>query len=132
MSVPSASVNIQVRFTPEALGLLAGLTEQAIFRAIDRTVARLTAFAKGSVSPVPIDTGQLQQSVAIAGSPRTIIMHWSARSPQGYDYALVADIGRPEDNYIGRHYSDQMRAVAKEWLVEELERELQAIQGALP
>ncbi len=131
MSVPSASVNIQVRFSREAMALLPVLTEQAILRAIDRTVARLTTFATSSVSPVPIDTGQLQQSVAIAGSPRTIIMHWSALD-KGYDYAHVADVGRPTDAYIGRHYSDQMRAVAKEWLVEELQRELQAIQGQLP
>lgn len=131
MSVPSASVNIQVQFTPEALAVVPVLTEQAILRAIDRTVARLTVFATSSVSPVPIDTGQLQQSVAIAGSPRTIIMHWSALD-KGYDYALVADVGRPNDAYIGRHYSDQMRAVAKEWLLEELVRELNTVQGALP
>ena len=129
MSTPSASVNIQVRFTPEALALLPRLTEQAILRAIDRTVARLTAFAQSTVSPVPIDTGKLQQSIAVAGSPRTIIMHWSA-TDKGYDYAHVQDVGRGD--MVGKFYSDQMRDIAKEFLIEELVFELQAIQGALP
>jgi len=125
MSVPSAPVDVHVRFTKEAVGLLIGLTEQAIMRAIDRTVARLTAFAQGWLSPVPIDTGQLRASLAAAGSPRTIIMHWSALSPQGYDYAKVQDVGRP--GMAGKDYSGKMRQLAKEVLVEELQTELSAI-----
>ncbi len=132
MSVPSSPVNLQVRFTREAMALLASLTEQAIVNAVERTKMRLKAFALSFVSPVPVDTGQLKQSFDIGSTPRSIVMRWSATSPTGYDYALVADIGRPEDAYIGRHYSDQMRDVSREFLVEELTRELQAIQGALP
>ena len=131
MSVPSASVNIQVRFTPEALAVVAQLTENAILRAIDRAVARLTEFATSGVSPVPVDSGDLKASVAIAGSLRTIIMHWSSFD-KGYDYAHVADVGRPNDMYIATDYSGQMREVGKQFLMEELVRELNTIQGALP
>ena len=125
MSVPSAPVNIHVRFTRAAAAMLRLLTEQAIMRAIDNTVARLTELAKGSVSPVPIDTGLLRSSLAAAASPRSIIMHWSAISPHGYDYAKVQDVGRP--NMVGKFYSEVMRAYAKMWLVEELQKELNTI-----
>ena len=124
MSVPSASVNIQVRFSPEAIALLPTLTEQAILRAIDRTVARLTAAAKSDTTQLPVLTGRLRDSVAVAGSPRTIIMHWSAID-DGYDYAKVQDVGRT--NMVGNFYSDHYRALAKRWLVEALRAEIAAI-----
>ncbi len=131
MSVPSSPVNLQVRFTREAMALLASLTEQAIVNAVERTKVRLKAHALGTVSPVPVDSGDLKASFDIGSTPRSIVMRWSSLD-KGYDYALVADIGRPNDAYVGRHYSDQMRDVSREFLVEELTRELQAMQGALP
>ena len=131
MSVPSASVNIQVRFTPEALAVVAQLTEDAILRAIDRAVDRLKTFGRSGVSPVPVDSGELKDSLVVAGSLRTIIMHWSSFD-KGYDYAHVADVGRPNDMYIATDYSGQMREVGKQFLMEELVRELNTIQGALP
>lgn len=130
MSVPSSPVNLQVRFTREALALLPSLTDTAIVQAIDRTVARLRSFQEGSVSPVPIDTGRLQGSFAAAASPRSLIMHWSAIDPiSGYDYAKVQDIGR--ENMFGQFYSSQMRDLAHQWLVEELIVALQAIQAVV-
>ena len=131
MSVPSSRVDIQMRFTREAIALLIQLTEQAVVNAIERVKARLRAFEQSVVSPVPIKTGRLQRSFDIGSTPRSIVMSWTAVDPSsGYNYALVQDIGRGD--MVGKYYSSQMKDVAREFMVEELTRELEAVQAVVP
>lgn len=123
-------VNIQIRPQKGAIPILKQLTEEAILRALDRTVARLAEEAEGMGSRVPIRTGALRYGVVLAASPRTIIMNWSATDPRsGYDYAKVQDEGR--SNMPGKFYSEYYRGRAKTIIMEELYFELASI-GSVP
>ena len=126
MSVASASVNVQVRFGADALRLLQQLTEDAIQRAIQATVARIRAYALSGQANVPRLTGQLQDSFDIGSTPRSIVFKWSALSPTGYDYAKIQDVGgKNRYGYIaGKYYSSVTTDYARQWLVEELMKEL--------
>ena len=125
-----APVDVQMRFTEPAVALLQNLTEEAIRNAIQRTIARITNYAKSALSPVPIDTGRLRSSFDIGSTPRSIVFRWSAIDPRtGFDYAKVQDEGRA--NMVGKFYSDVVKMYARMWLVEELRAELMAI-GSVP
>ena len=127
MSVPSSDVNVQVRFGADALRLLQQLTEDAIQRAIQATVARIRAYATGGQSNVPVRTGRLKGSFDIGSTPRSIVFKWSAIDPlTNYDYAKIQDVGGPNRyGYIaGKYYSSVTADYARQWLVEELMKEL--------
>ena len=157
MSVPSAPVSFQVRMTKEAVQTLMFLTEEAIQRAIQATKSRLQDEA---YLVTPVDTGLLLSSFDIASTPRSIVMKWSATDPKsGYNYATVADVGRPAGAPIvaktprgliwknktgqwrraqqvtqgamaGAHFSDRMRERAHEILIEELMKEIENLARA--
>jgi len=132
-----APVNVQVRLDAEASGqimvTLSAKIEAAIQRAIERTKAEVYAFATGSSSQVPVKTGALKGSFAVASTPRSIVFKWSASSPKGYDYALIQDVGGANRyGYIaGKYYSEVTKQFARDAFKAALEDELRQI-GVVP
>lgn len=152
----STPIVVQVRFGKDALQQLWRLTEEAIQRAISITVSRLREMARRYT---PEDTGRLLDSFEISTTPKSIVMRWSALSPQGYDYAGVADVGRPggvpivaktprgliwrdkrtgqwhrarqvtQGAMTGKFFSSTMRLEAQAILVEELRNEISLLGG---
>jgi hypothetical protein len=134
MSVASSEVNVQVRFSAEAMALVAQLTDAAVTRAILSTIERVRTYAMGASSNVPVRTGRLKGSFDIASTPRSIVFKWSAVDPKtNYDYAKIQDVGGPNRyGYIaGKYYSAITADFVRMWLIEELTRELEAMQGAV-
>jgi len=153
----SAPVTIQVRFGKDALQQLWRLTEEAIQRAVSITVSRLREMA---ARYTPEDTGRLLDSFQVSTTPRSIVMSWSALSPEGYNYAGVADVGRPggvpivaktprgliwrdrrtgqwhrarqvtQGAMAGKFFSSTMKLEARAILVEELRKEISLLGGA--
>jgi hypothetical protein len=147
----SEGVVIHVRLTREQLAQFAFLTQEAIDRATAITVSRLRELAK---QYTPEDTGRLLSSFDIGIVPSGLVMKWGATSPQGFNYAKVADVGRPGGVLIqaktprgliwrdkvtgewrrkmqvvqgamdGSYYSEAMRFEARAILLEELTREI--------
>ena len=117
----SGSVFVRATMTKESLEKIKRMVWESVNEALTIAARRIEALQKSGVSQVPIDTGRLRESFKVAKSPGQIIMQWSAIDPRsGFDYALVADIGIPGTKYYGRHYSDVMKAQAKEIVFEEL------------
>ena len=131
MSVSSQHVYAQVRFSKESIQALLQLTEQAIQRAVQRTADRLLAYATSGQSNVPVKTGRLRSSFSVWTTPRSIKFLWSAIDPKSnYDYAKIQDEGGLTGTggwIAGKYYSQATAAYAREWLHEELTRELGAM-----
>ena len=131
MSVSSQHVYAQVRFSKESIQALLQLTEQAIQRAVQRTADRLLAYATSGQSNVPVKTGRLRSSFSVWTTPRSIKFLWSAIDPKSnYDYAKIQDEGGLTGTggwIAGKYYSQATAAYAREWLHEELVRELGAM-----
>ena len=143
-----SEVSVQVRF--DTIKMLQGLVEDSIQNAVQRTIARLRELA---TKYTPERSGRLLESFDIASTPRSIVMKWSATDPKsGFNYATVADVGRPggalieaktprglrfkiEGRWIrkqrvvqgamqGTYFSEAMKFEAREIMIEELTREL--------
>jgi len=131
LSVSSQHVYAQVRFSKESIQALLQLTEQAIQRAVQRTADRLLAYATSGQSNVPVKTGRLRSSFSVWTTPRSIKFLWSAIDPKSnYDYAKIQDEGGLTGTggwIAGKYYSQATAAYAREWLHEELTRELGAM-----
>jgi len=115
----SGSVTVRAMFTRASTALISKMVWESVSEALTIAATRIEALQHSNVSQVPIDTGLLRSSFKIGISPGQIIMHWSALD-KGFDYALVADVGRPGTTYYGRHYSDDMREQARQIVYEEL------------
>lgn len=141
-----STVSIQVRFTPEAAAIAKQLTENAVLRALDRSVQRIKLEA---ASVTPIRTGDLLKSLVVGTGLKTLYMTYTA------PHAKIADEGaRPHvitpkskkvlhffkgtgeevftkfvkhPGYPGWEFSKDMRELAKKILLEELTSELQAV-----
>jgi len=151
----SAPVTIQMRFGKDVLQEIWRLTEEAIQRAISITVSRLREMAR---IYTPEDTGRLLDSFQISTTPQSIIMKWTALSPEGYNYAHVADVGRSggvpivaktprgliwkdkaggwhrakqvtQGAMAGKFFSSTMKLEARGILIEELRKEIALIGG---
>ena len=110
------------RMDAESLRILEVLTESAISYALAMAVSRIQELQWSDASQVPIDTGLLRSSFQISLTEKSILMRWSALSPQGFDYAKVQDVGRA--NMVGKFYSQVMKEQARQIVLEELVRAL--------
>jgi len=93
------------------------------------TIARLEAYATSGQSNVPVRTGRLRSSFSAWATGRGIKFLWSAVDPKSnYDYAKIQDEGGLTGTggwIAGKYYSQATAAYAREWLYEELTRELE-------
>lgn len=123
--------------TPKMLRQFAGLTEEAIQRAIEQAKERIRGVAMAQ-TPVGDPTnygytstgrspGQLRESFEIANTPRSIVFKWEAYN-EGVDYAPIVEEGRTGWHPFGpRYYAAATTQEAKRILVEELYKEFSAL-----
>ena len=119
----SGSVLARATMNRASLDLIRRMLWTSVNEALTTAAQRIRELEMSDVSQVPIDTGRLRRSFKVAISPGQVLMYWSAIDPRnGFDYALVQDIGR--DNMVGKFYSDVMKDQARAIVYEELKAAL--------